>query len=560
MQLGYPLRQQCIVLLTGLSILCSGTPAIAQNLDLTPDQWQEDLRFLQSTIHQDYPFLFKKISAEAFDQEVEELHDQIPDLQNHEIIVGLARIVASFKYGHTALGLRGLETKYGHFPFNLYQFSDGVYVQGAHKDYGKAVGAKVLKISDMATEEALQAIYPVVPAENEQYFKAYGLNYLRIPEVLHAQNVTAEFSDSVELTLQKAGETFTQMIKASKGHERLPIEYGYLQETEEFADARIKDTTPLYLRHLDRIYYFEHLPDYNAVYVRHSQIQDDSSESIPSFYTRVFDFIEENDVDRLIIDVRLNGGGNNYKNKAVITRIIENKRINTVGNLFVIIGRRTFSACQNLVNELDNYTNAIFIGEPTAENVNFYGDNNRLMLPHSEIPVYLSFAWWQDKPQWEGGPWTAPHIAVDMTFDDYRHNRDPVLDVALSANTDDLILDPMRYLAGLYEAGEMQKLQNESVRLINDPQYRFFDFESAFNDAGYRMLTSGKFEEAIAIFTFATQLFPESPNAWDSLAEGYWKAGNLERAKEYYKKAIDMDPDGPTGKNARAMLGKMEEK
>ena len=42
--------------------------------------------------------------------------------------------------------------------------------------------------------------------------------------------------------------------------------------------------------------------------------------------------------------------------------------------MFVIIGRRTFSACQNLVNELDNYTNAIFIGEPTAENINFYGD------------------------------------------------------------------------------------------------------------------------------------------------------------------------------------------
>ncbi len=55
-----------------------------------------------------------------------------------------------------------------------------------------------------------------------------------------------------------------------------------------------------------------------------------------------------------------------------------------------------------------------------------------------------------------------------------------------------------------------------------------------------------------------TQLFPESANAWDSLAEAYWKAGAIDKAKEYYKKAVSLDPNGNIGANAMRMLKEME--
>lgn len=170
----------------------------------------------------------------------------------------------------------------------------------------------------------------------------------------------------------------------------------------------------------------------------------------------------------MVLDVRLNGGGNNYKNKPIVTGIIESKKINKIGKFIVILGRRTFSACQNLVNELDNYTNVIFIGEPTSENINFYGDNNRVELPNSKIPAYLSFAWWQDKPQWENDDWLAPHIAVDMRFEEYRTNQDPVLDTALAFSDDNFITDPMRYMTNLYMAGKMEQLATDTKRMIND--------------------------------------------------------------------------------------------
>jgi Tfp pilus assembly protein PilF len=49
-------------------------------------------------------------------------------------------------------------------------------------------------------------------------------------------------------------------------------------------------------------------------------------------------------------------------------------------------------------------------------------------------------------------------------------------------------------------------------------------------------------------------LFPDSPNAWDSLAEAYLKTGDKTKALEYYNKALKMDPKGETGKHASEMI------
>jgi len=528
----------------------------AQN-HLTTSQWQEDLKFLQETVHQDYPFLFKKTTAKEFDAAVEKLNSDIPNLQDHEIVVGIARIVSSFKYGHTDISFRQDPFTFSQLPFNLYHFNDGVYIQGTHKDYQNALGAKVIDVESTPIAKALELIYPVVPVENEQYFKAFGLNYLKFPEVLHAQKITSTLKSSIELTLEKDGKTFKQVFKALPKGERVPVTYSLVKQEGDWLEARNQNETPYYLKNLDKIYYYEYLADEKTVYVRHSQIQDDPSEAIPQFYDRVFNFIDNNDVEKLVIDVRLNGGGNNYKNKPIIKGIIESEKINKVGKLFVIIGRRTFSACQNLVNEMSNYTNAIFIGEPTAENINFYGDNRTVTLPNSKIPTYLSWAWWQDKPQWENADWLAPHTAVDMSFEQYKTNQDPVLEAALSYSGEGYVLNPMQYLTELFTTGQIEKLKTEAARMVKDPNYKFFDFEGEFNKAGYNVLGSGQTKEAIFIFQMVADLFPDSANAWDSLAEAYLKAGDKTKALEYYNKALKMDPDGETGKHAQDMINQI---
>jgi tetratricopeptide (TPR) repeat protein len=520
---------------------------------LTASDWQSDLKFLQQTVHSDYSFLFKKTTAKDFDAEVEKLYQSIPKMKDHEILAGFARIVSSFKYGHTSVSMRESPVKYHVVPLNFYWFSDGIFIEGGDKKYANLLGAKLLKVGGTPVLEALKAIKPIVPAENDQFFKAYSLDYLTIPEALHAQRVIPELKTTVTYTFEKDGKTFDQNIDAVDAF-RFPRQYGFVSPSSEWLSVRNSDNTPYYLKNLDKIYYFEYLPENKTVYVRQSQVQDDKEEAIPAFYKKVFDFIEKNEVERLVLDVRLNGGGNNYKNKPVVTGIIESKKINQPGKLFVIIGRRTFSACQNLVNELHNYTNAIFVGEPTAENINFYGDTRRVELPKSKLPVFLSFAWWQDKPQWENDDWLAPQYAVEMNYDDYRSNRDPVLDACLKISGKDVVLDPMNHLRKLFMDGKLDQVESEAKKMVTDPRYRYINFEKKINQGGYDLLNSKQIESAIFVFELNTKLYPKSANTWDSLAEAYWKANKTDKAIENYKKAIELDPNGVTGENSRNML------
>ncbi|EAR15603.1 hypothetical protein [Robiginitalea biformata] len=526
--------------------------------EMSPAKWQEDLEFLQQTVHADYPFLFKKTTPEAFDAAVAELHRGIPGMAPHEIMVGLARIVASFEYGHTSLGYWEGKVPYHQLPVVLYKYDDGIYLQGVHRNYEALAGARLLAIEGVPVAKVQELMLPVVPAENSQYVKAYGLHYLTFPEFLHAQGVIPELKTDITLHLEKEGKLMDAVVTAIPA-ERFPRQYGMVVPGEDWVESRDVSETPLYLKNLERIYYFEYLPAEKAVYVRHSQIQDDETEDIPTFYNRLFRFIEENDVDKLILDVRLNGGGNNYKNKPIVTGVIRSK-IDAPGKFMVIIGRRTFSACMNLVNELSTYTHAVFVGEPTSENVNFYGDNRPVTLPHSGINAYLSFAWWQDKPQWENAEWLAPHIATGMTFEQYRTNQDPALQAALAFNDSTFIRDPMAHLTRLFMGGEVEKVRSEAARMIADPNYDFFDFEGEFDQTAANLLKSGRLNEARYVNDLSLEFFPDSPRVWFRQGEVLDAQGDGPGARAAYRRVLLLDPEGSLGKAAAgALKGKIGE-
>lgn len=532
--------------------LISSTQLCAQN-SLTTAQWQEDLQFLQDQVHTEYPFLFKKIKQSVWDAEVEKFRAAIPSLEDHEIKVGMTRMVSLFEYGHSQIPFRTL-AKEGILPVNLYQFEDGIFIEGAQKAAATMLGAKVLRVENVPVVEALKAIRPVVPVENESYFKAYGLRFLTVPIILHAQGITKELQTTITLTLEKDGKIFDHTFSTIP-YEEMSRDYGLTIPNEQWVSARDQQQTPLYLKHLnEKFYFFEQLPDTKTLYVRQSSVFSQDEESLADFYTRLFDYIDSNDIEKLVYDVRLNGGGNNYNNKPLIKGLMARPKINNRGSFFYIIGRNTFSAAQNLTNEIENYTEAILVGEPTAENLNFYGDARRVTLPNSEINAYLSYAWWQDRAPWENKDWTLPHIAVTMTSTDYFTNQDPVLDAALNFTDNGFILNPMDHLTALFIAGKYDEVKSEGAKIAKDPAYKYYDFQDEFGSAGYRLFQNGNREGGIFILELVAEIYPESAGALYSLAGVQEQMDQLEKAKESYKKVISLEPQSTMANTARKKL------
>ena len=89
-------------------------------------------------------------------------------------------------------------------------------------------------------------------------------------------------------------------------------------------------------------------------------------ESIADFSRRLRALVDTGTVDRLVLDLRLNRGGDGTLNRPLLLSLIKARKLEGPGKLFVIIGRSTFSAAQFLVNQLEAYTDAVFVGEPSG--------------------------------------------------------------------------------------------------------------------------------------------------------------------------------------------------
>jgi tetratricopeptide (TPR) repeat protein len=84
-----------------------------------------------------------------------------------------------------------------------------------------------------------------------------------------------------------------------------------------------------------------------------------------------------------------------------------------------------------------------------------------------------------------------------------------------------------------------------------------YDFgEGSLNAFGYGLLENKDAAGAIRVFRLNAEMFSESANVWDSLAEAYLKAGDLKKAREYYEKALTLDP---TNERIKESLKKLAE-
>jgi CubicO group peptidase (beta-lactamase class C family) len=67
--------------------------------------------------------------------------------------------------------------------------------------------------------------------------------------------------------------------------------------------------------------------------------------------------------------------------------------------------------------------------------------------------------------------------------------------------------------------------------------------EGELNDWAYRMISTGQTKEALELFKLNVNLYPESWNVYDSLAEGYERLGNHALAIENYTHSLVLNPN-----------------
>ena len=399
----------------------------AQARPSAPSTAAGDVRELGASIEQIHPAPFRSVSQQRFRTEVDSLARRAPSISRNELLVGVLRIIALLgpRNGHTGLfpGDPAHASSLHLYPLRLYQFADGVFVVDARDR--TIVRSRLVAIEGTPVERILELVEPLTPADNPWNTRGMAPHYL----------LTAEVLDGLGVTDGAAGATFTFERPGAK---RADVELTPMPGPEyarAFADpqhghypsALPAASRPLYLSGAAKPMWARKLASGRAVYVGYNSVVRPS----PAFVRSLGRLVRASKVRRVVVDVRLNGGGDNTT-YGELTSLFRSRAVNRRGKLYVLIGRATFSAAANFAAELDRDTRAIFVGEPTGGGVETYGDTAPVLLPTLGWQIYVAAEYHERKRNARDKRLAVgADLRVDLTSAQYFAGRDPVLERAL---------------------------------------------------------------------------------------------------------------------------------
>ena len=384
-----------------------------------------DVRLLGRQLETTHPNLFRNISKATFRAAVEDVARRAPDLTPNQLLVELMKltVLPGNRNGHMGIfpGDQGHRQHMHLYPLRLYEFTDGLYVV----DETPAThlrGARLTAIAGVPIERVKQLVAPLVPRDNAWSLKGLLPHFAVCAEVLDALGIGSGIGERV-FTFDRGEVTIAPAVSDVYHEAFVDPLIGGVDPSALPAAAK-----PMYLANKHRALWLKTLQNGRAIYVGYNFA------GVPTFEVaqRLARLASNPKVQRVIVDVRMNPGGNNTTYGPLLATL-RSKRINRRGHLFLLTGRATFSASGNFATDVADSTRALVVGEPTGGGVNQYGDATTIVLPTLGWRVWIATSYQQFASPKDRRLAVMPDIAVPLTAADYFARRDPVLARALAS-------------------------------------------------------------------------------------------------------------------------------
>ena len=340
------------------------------------DRWQQDLSYFAKEFPSDHMDFAKIYAKEKFAAEVASIQQAAPQISDSQIVLRLMRLVASGHIGHTHVLFPPEPIAFHRLPLTLYWYSDGLGVIAAAPEYKDALGTRVVRIGTMTPEQLEAAVEPYIAHENDTWLHELSPGYMIIKEILSELKLT-DTDGRVEMTFAKPdGKQFTLTIA--------PENWSVKGATLNASEA-LNLPVALYRKHLQSFYWYEYLADSQTLYIQYNKCMDDPSRLFADFSKELFQFADAHSIQRTIVDLRFNQGGNSNVIKPLESGLKSRKALSAQGHLIALIGPSTFSSGLLAAMDFGSDLHAILIGEPTGEKPNSYGEIKILTLPNSQL-------------------------------------------------------------------------------------------------------------------------------------------------------------------------------
>lgn len=387
--------------------------------DIRKKKWIEDIEMLEVELPKRHKNLFFNIEEEEFYNKVKELKDNLQYFDDYEIYIEIAKIVAAIGDAHTfiTLPVRLL------CPFELYWFPDGIYVTSTIPEYEELMYKRITHINHLEIEEVINRFTLIISHENKSFLRSQLPKYLPAVEILYGLEIVDDF-DTVTFT-------FEDREKNKKIVEIKP--FTIKEAREKLKVNRKEESLPLYRKDPHKYYWFQYIDNHKTLYFKYNVCRESLEGTLYDLCSDMMEIIDKGHVEKVVIDMRNNFGGNSTLLDPFIEYLKNCKKINNRGQLFVIVGRETFSSALLNTLALRENTKGIFLGENSGGKPNCYGEVERFNLKNSGLTIGYSTKYYkvvEDDDLLE----FSPEVKIDLTIEDYIKNEDPCMDYILRSS------------------------------------------------------------------------------------------------------------------------------
>jgi hypothetical protein len=384
-------------------------------LNLSADQWREDLRFFAAELPKRHANAFHHVSRQQFDAAVADLDRRIGRLDNDAVFVGLTRIASAVGDAHTQVES---PAEVGNFPIDVRRFGDDYRVVAVAARHKAALGARVVKVQDTPVARAGRLLLALAPQDEGPTLGPARVEWMLTTGLyLHGLGITAARDCARYGLADDAGREFAFDVRAvpRDGARKMKWVWAFKEK-------------PLCRRGRAEPMWFTYLEGPRTVYCNFRRYDDLARNA-----RGLLDLVGHKRPDKLVIDLRYNGGGDyTLGEQHLIDPIRRLADVNRKGHLFVLIGPSTFSAAMCNAAQFRTRTAAILVGEPIGEKPDSYQEVRQMMLPHSHLVVRYSTQFYRFAGS--GDNEIRPDHHVECLWQAYKAGRDPVLEWVLRYN------------------------------------------------------------------------------------------------------------------------------
>ncbi len=284
------------------------------------NSYQKDFIYLIKVLKDSHPNIYENFSKDAFNAEKGKLLTEFQNLNNEtEYQIKLQQFVAKIGDAHTKVFISNLYKTESQYPIHYKWLKNKLYILDTGKSLSeKLIGARIIKINKLTVNETIDLGGSIISCENEIWKKTQLQQLFSNPVFLKLMDI-ADSADSLSLTIlsdqiEKTVTLYPQKkvkwrkllpcnkITAKKknkphSYQIFPEEKTCYYQFNKFFD---RQTLKSFIK--DNLRWYLHPIAYSLTYIFFPNYEN--------FLEKMFNDMKRNDVNKIIIDLRYNSGGN----------------------------------------------------------------------------------------------------------------------------------------------------------------------------------------------------------------------------------------------------------